>query len=1085
MVRSSSLPDGPNPFWSSRSRNEWELLRARPSDLPTETPENFPVPETGSDWGGSHGPSPMPLRSMEVRVGRARSRSAVERDTVAQGHEARRSSGDRSSAGAFRTPPSSWVAREKPNLVESGERAEADREALGRKTEGAMPPFSAEQRSEGEFIGNGTPVGSSLEKSIGEELVRQLMEQNQLLQDEVKGLSARVDGSTTGSWSAVSDGLWGGEGQPSPLPPPPPRSPRVRKGSSSLVRRTPGGTEVPAGPPPDDQQPEVSIPSFPSVQSSDLSYYVTVDEEYKHGRMGDLRYQVLESQVNQLQEALKEYAVKSKLQSEYWSRPVQKEPGPKEHLSWLASHGHEVNRVAEFGILDQEVRHSDRASIGRDGILGDSRALANGGHVCHSDRAGVGRDRVSGDSRALAAGGQVCQGDRAGSGRDGVFGDIRAPAIGDEVCQGDRAGSGRDGVCGDGRAAAGGGDLCQGDQLWMKEKEDFSGDGSHGVNRGRGREEDGWEEQLKSIPVVLPTLPVPNGQDASLAAGDWIVQIRPLLGDLAPQALQWWDSLMEENMKQYKRWLCAGPLERLGIGPPELTKYCQGRPRLEMRITSLLLAALPKSLKEELIASRQLNVGAVMYKVLKTFQPGGLAERSNTLNALVNVEAAGTAGQAVERLRLWKRRQLRAQELQATLPDPSIMIRALTQIIENLLPSAPQAQFRIQAFRMQSRLDVQPTEENLESYYQFLLAEAETLAHNPEGVTGEKNNPQIKAMTTGGGNAGSWKGDRSAVPCKWWGHEEGCRAGKQCRFSHEAVLPDKTSRCWLCSSKSHRKNACPTRAQEDSQSKTSTVRGENGEAMKGNGKKGSGKGKNGKSTSGSSSTAATTSSSSTTKAEEGEKSVTGEENKPAVKASSAVDVVKENETGNGAEELLTEVTSLLKSLRLQPPQLRAYQLMKMKGEGSKSTLLDGGATRCLRRKGDEKEWQESLSVKVQLASGEVSMRMHPRTKTLLANQDVQEIVPVSKITELGYEVKWMKSGCQVHGPHGEKLNIVMEQGCPTVDEEMGRKLMRQIEDLESSRAALRAVIVGRQEPTNEMEKLARKAKEVFPNVPDH
>lgn len=55
-------------------------------------------------------------------------------------------------------------------------------------------------------------------------------------------------------------------------------------------------------------------------------------------------------------------------------------------------------------------------------------------------------------------------------------------------------------------------------------------------------------------------------------------------------------------MEQYKKWLCASPLE--------LAMYCQGRPRLEMRITSLLLAALPKGLKEELIAARQLNVGA-------------------------------------------------------------------------------------------------------------------------------------------------------------------------------------------------------------------------------------------------------------------------------------------------------------------------------------------------------------------------------------------------------------------------------------------------------------------------------------------
>lgn len=167
------------------------------------------------------------------------------------------------------------------------------------------------------------------------------------------------------------------------------------------------------------------------------------------------------------------------------------------------------------------------------------------------------------------------------------------------------------------------------------------------------------------------------------------------------------------------------------------------------------------------------------------------------------------------------------------------MIRALTQIIEKLLPTAPQAQFRIQAFRMQSRLDVQPTAQNLESYYQFLLAEAETLAHNPERVEEDKENPQVKALTVA--STGGMK-ERSTIPCKWWGHEDGCRAGRQCRFSHDAPLPDKSSRCWLCSAKNHKKNDCPTR-KEDSPSKTPPVRGENGEGVKGGGKKGNGKGK--------------------------------------------------------------------------------------------------------------------------------------------------------------------------------------------------------------------------------------------------
>lgn len=265
---------------------------------------------------------------------------------------------------------------------------------------------------------------------------------------------------------------------------------------------------------------------------------------------------------------------------------------------WLADHGHELNRVARNGVLDRGVCHGDRASSGRDGLPGSGRdglpgsdrAFA-GDRVCHQGRAGNGRDCEKGDSRAFANDGGVCHRDRASSGRDEVYGDSRAWARSGDLCPGDRAFWHRD-------------QECHGDRPGADQPGDQGGNGTlGGIGGKRGRVEDGAEEeQLKSIPVVLPLLPVPHGQDASLAAGDWIVQIRPLLGDLAPHALQWWDCLMEKTMEQYKKWLCASPLE--------LAMYCQGRPRLEMRITSLLLAALPKGLKEELIAARQLNVGA-------------------------------------------------------------------------------------------------------------------------------------------------------------------------------------------------------------------------------------------------------------------------------------------------------------------------------------------------------------------------------------------------------------------------------------------------------------------------------------------
>ena len=43
--------------------------------------------------------------------------------------------------------------------------------------------------------------------------------------------------------------------------------------------------------------------------------------------------------------------------------------------------------------------------------------------------------------------------------------------------------------------------------------------------------------------------------------------------------------------------------------------------------------------------------------------------------------------------------------------------------------------------------------------------------------------------------------------------------------------------------------------------------------------------------------------------------------------------------GEAAEGLMTEVTSLLKSLRMHPPQLRAYQVRKLEEENHRDFFL--------------------------------------------------------------------------------------------------------------------------------------------------
>ena len=176
------------------------------------------------------------------------------------------------------------------------------------------------------------------------------------------------------------------------------------------------------------------------------------------------------------------------------------------------------------------------------------------------------------------------------------------------------------------------------------------------------------DEGLRGAPITLPLLVEPSAAQASIRAGDWITEVTPLVGDVAARAASWWDKVLASAEGAYKRWLMAGPLERLQIKPE---KDAEGAgSRLDRRVTGLLLQAIPSTLKTDLVASRELTTCEILFKVLKTYQPGGVTERAEVLSQLTAHSTAKTGPEAVEMLRLWKRRYLRAAELRLSLPDP-------------------------------------------------------------------------------------------------------------------------------------------------------------------------------------------------------------------------------------------------------------------------------------------------------------------------------------------------------------------------------------------------------------------------------
>ena len=247
---------------------------------------------------------------------------------------------------------------------------------------------------------------------------------------------------------------------------------------------------------------------------------------------------------------------------------------------------------------------------------------------------------------------------------------------------------------------------------------------------------------------------------------------------------------------QYYKWLSASPLDRLQIAAPDpSTIQLPTDSEWNFELQAIILAALPGSLKDEAVASRQLATGELLYKILRVYQPGGVQERAETLSALTGDQAAKSAKDAVDKLRRWRRYQLRAMELQASLPDPSLMIRSLSRLVDAMLNQAPQALFRVNAYRMQSKLDVMPSEANLEAYYNLLLADqtrAPRWCSNPTPVQPKRTNQGTGQGTKRYAATGEPQDNAQITRCS------------QTR---------RTDAGYACSSTEHIKSACPYKAQ--------------------------------------------------------------------------------------------------------------------------------------------------------------------------------------------------------------------------------------------------------------------------------
>ena len=164
-----------------------------------------------------------------------------------------------------------------------------------------------------------------------------------------------------------------------------------------------------------------------------------------------------------------------------------------------------------------------------------------------------------------------------------------------------------------------------------------------------GREDSGM---LRGVELVragvadLPALPPWSPTTGPLQLGDWMLLITPVIADLSLTSDEWWSLMTKESEKWYQAHMALGPIDRLQHAPEVPVQLQEDRwQRLERRVSTMILQALPEGVREELVSARRLSVFGVLTYLLLVYCPGGVQERQTLLR---NLEEPGEIQSMVE-----------------------------------------------------------------------------------------------------------------------------------------------------------------------------------------------------------------------------------------------------------------------------------------------------------------------------------------------------------------------------------------------------------------------------------------------------
>ena len=132
-------------------------------------------------------------------------------------------------------------------------------------------------------------------------------------------------------------------------------------------------------------------------------------------------------------------------------------------------------------------------------------------------------------------------------------------------------------------------------------------------------------ETIRTGSPDLPALQPWEAQHGPLILGDWFLLTEPIVADLSMTAGEWWRITVKAAEEWYKLHMSLSLLERIKhpCEAPPLEKW----QKVERRVSSMILQAVPQGVREELVASRRMTTFGIVTYLLVAYTPGGVSEK--------------------------------------------------------------------------------------------------------------------------------------------------------------------------------------------------------------------------------------------------------------------------------------------------------------------------------------------------------------------------------------------------------------------------------------------------------------------------